>query len=93
MTYESHDNVGFLSLMTCQPHIFISSNLHHLIMAWSKPYLAILCLASVKYSEAGGRKEKKVVVQETVKDIRAHHKREKFTVDLPEGLSIVCQNY
>ena len=48
---------------------------------------------SVKYSKARGRKEKKVVVQETVKDIRAHHKREKFTEDLPEGLSIVRQNY
>ena len=48
---------------------------------------------SVKYSKARGRKEKKVVVQETVKDIRAHHKREKFTEDLPEGLSIVHQNY
>ena len=62
-------------------------------MAWSKPYLAILRLVSVKYSEARGRKEKKVVVQETVKDIRADHKREKFTKDLPEGLSIICQNY
>ena len=89
---ESHDNIDFLSLMMCQPHIFISSNLHHLIMAWSKPYQAILCLASVKYSEARGKKEKKAVVQETVKDIRAHHK-EKFTKDLPEGLSIICQNY
>ena len=90
---ESHDNVGFLSLMTCRLHILISSNLHQLIMAWSKPYQAILRLASVKYSKARGRKEKKVVVQETVKDIRAHHKREKFTEDLPEGLSIICQNY
>ena len=90
---ESCDNVGFLSLMMCQPHIFISSNLHHLVMAWSKPYQAILCLASVKYSKARGRKEKKVVVQETVKDIRAHRKKEKFTEDLPEGLSIICQNY
>ena len=90
---ESCDNIGFLSLMTCQPHMFISSNLHHLIMAWSKPYLAILRLASVKYSKARGRKERKVVVQETVKDIRAHHKREKFTEDLPEGLSIVRLNY
>ena len=90
---ESCDNVGFLLLMTCRLHIFISSNLHHLIMAWSKPYQAILHLASVKYSEARGTKEKKVVVQEIVKDIRAHHKREKFTEDLPEGLSIICQNY
>ena len=90
---ESHDNIGFLLLMRCRPHIFISSNIHQLIMAWSKPYQAILCLVSVKYSKARGRKEKKVVVQETVKDNRAHHKREKFTKDLPEGLSIVRQNY
>ena len=90
---ESHDNIDFLLLMTCRPHIFISSNLHHLIMAWSKPYQAILHLVSVKYSEARGRKEKKVVVQETVKDIRARHKKEKFTEDLPEGLSIIYQNY
>ena len=61
-------------------------------MAWSKSYQTILCLASVKYSEARGKKEKKAVVQETVKDIRAHHKKEKLTEDLPEGLSIVCQN-
>ena len=90
---ESCDNIDFLSLMTCQPHIIISFNLHHLIMAWSKPYQAILHFASVKYSEARGRKEKKVVVQETVKDIRAHHKKEKFTKDLPGGLSIIHQNY
>ena len=90
---ESCDNIGFLLLMMCRLHIFISSNLHHLIMAWSKPYQAILCLASVQYSEARGRKEKKVVVQEAMKDIRAHHKREKFTKDLPEGLSIIHQNY
>ena len=90
---ESHDNIGFLLLMTCWLHIFISSNLHSLIMAWSKAYQAIVHLASVKYSKARGRKEKKVVVQETGKDIRAHHKREKFTEGLPEGLSIICQNY
>ena len=62
-------------------------------MARSKAYQAILHLVSVKYSEARGRKEKRAVVQETVEDIRAHHKKEKFTEDLPEGLSIICQNY
>ena len=90
---ESCDNIDFFLLMMCWPYIFISSNLHHLIIARSKPYQAILHLASVKYSEARGRKEKKAVVQETVKDIRAHHKKEKFTKDLPEGLSIIHQNY